>query len=366
MIDTRAAFGKALSWHCTSVFVTGSESSNCGAILHGFDGRRGKPLDVYTEATGYAISLFHFLARTRGDASLLTIAKEAAQFLMRIQADEAAYPQPSSGAAASARLYAFDNAVCIVGMARLLRATGDERYLRSAVIAGEWLLGMQRPDGSFSAMALRGKGIEDPGGFFGDGSCIHAKNAIAFLELHAITGREQFREAAARACRYTLTLQDTDGAFWNRPNQLSVFTHAHCYACEGLLYAGHVLGEPGYMAAARRGIRWLADTQRSDGAWLANRKTPRSLRGTLESIQRPRPSDAAAQAARLFSLMAPGYEQNRLSALQFLMGCQKSDGAFYYQRTAFGYNQKLYTWCAQFALQALNWNTCSAEIEDLF
>jgi len=365
MSDTRAALAKALAWLCTSVRVTGSGSPDCGAILHGVDGRTKKPLDVYTEITGYAVSLFQFLARTLGDASLLAMAKEAAQFLMRIQADESAYPQPS-GIAGPARLYAFDTAVCIVGMARLLRATGDERYLRSAISAGEWLLGMQRPDGSFSAMALRGGGIEDPGGFFGDGSCIHAKNAIAFLELHAITGREQFREAAARACRYTLTLQDTDGAFWDRPNRPSVFTHAHCYACEGLLYAGHVLGEAGYMAAARRGIRWLADTQRSDGAWLANRKPPWSLRGTLESIQRPRPSDAAAQAARLFSLTAPRYEKNRVAALQFLMGCQRSDGAFYYQRTAFGYNQKLYTWCAQFALQALNWSTCSAEIEDLF
>jgi hypothetical protein len=91
MTDTRAAFGKALSWHCTSVFVTDSESSNCGAILHGFDGRSGKPLDVYTEATGYAISLFHFLARTRGDAPLLAMANEAAQFLMRIQAGESAW-----------------------------------------------------------------------------------------------------------------------------------------------------------------------------------------------------------------------------------------------------------------------------------
>jgi squalene-hopene cyclase-like protein len=362
--DTRAALAKALAWLCTSVRVTDSGSPDYGAILHGFDGRTRKPLDVYTEITGYAISLFQFLARTLGDATLLAMAKEAAQFLMRIQAGGSAYPQ-LSGIAGPARLYAFDTAVCIVGMARLLRATGDERYLRSAITAGEWLLGMQRPDGSFSAMALDGGGIEDPGGFFGDGSCIHAKNAIAFLELHAITGREQFREAAARACLYTLTLQDTDGAFWNRPDRLSVFTHAHCYACEGLLYAGHVLGEPGYMAAARRGIGWLADTQRSDGAWLSNRKTPWSLRGMLESIQRPRPSDAAAQAARLFSLTAPRYEPNRLSALQFLMRCQKN-GAFYYQRTAFEYNQKLYTWCAQFAVQALTWNTRSAEMEDLF
>jgi len=366
MTDTRAAFGKALSWHCTSVFVTDSESSNCGAILHGFDERSGKWLDVYTEATGYAISLFYFLARTRGDAPLLTMAKEAAQFLTRIQADEAAYPQPSNGAATPARLYAFDNAICIVGMARLLRATGDERYRRSVLAAGEWLLGMQRPDGSFSAMALRGGGMKDPGGFFGDGSCIHAKNAIAFLELHAMTGREQFREAADRACRYTLSLQDADGAFWSRPDRSGVFTHAHCYACEGLLFAGHALGEAGYTAAAGRGIEWLADTQGSDGAWLASHKTAWSLRGTLESIRRPRSSDAAAQAARLFSLTAPRYEQNRRSALQFLMGCQKSNGAFSYQRTTFGYTHELYTWCAQFAVQALAWDTRSAAIEDLF
>src|SRR5262249_57588761 len=112
----------------------------------------------------------------------------------------------SGGGAAWAGLYACDNVVCMGGMGRLLRATGDERYLRSALAAGEWLLGMQRPDGSFSAMALCGGGMEDPGGFFGDGSCIHAKNAVAFLELHAIAGRAQFREAAARACRHTDSL----------------------------------------------------------------------------------------------------------------------------------------------------------------
>jgi Squalene-hopene cyclase C-terminal domain len=215
-------------------------------------------------------------------------------------------------------------------------------------------------------MALRGGSIEDPGGFFGDGSSIHVKNAIAFLLLHATTGREQFREAADQACRYTLTLQDADGAFWNRPERLSVFTHAHCYACEGLLYAGQALGEPTYTVAAQRGVQWLAQTQLSDGSWLANHKAAWSVRGTLDAIQRPRASDAAAQAARLFSLTGPRYERNRLSALQFLLGCQNDGGAFYYRRTRFGYDQKLYTWCTQFAVQALTWNRCSAAIEDPF
>jgi prenyltransferase beta subunit len=83
-------------------------------------------------------------------------------------------------------------------------------------------------------------------------------------------------------------------------------------------------------------------------------------------IRRPRPSDAAAQAARLFSLTAPRYEGNRLSALQFLMSCQKSNGAFAYQQTTFGHSHELYAWCAQFAIQAMDWNTRSAAIEDLF
>src|SRR5262249_4802946 len=245
-------------------------------------------------------------------------------------------------------------------------ARGEERYLRSGLAAGEWLLGMQRSDGSFSAMALRGRGMKDPGGFFGDGSCIHAKNAIAFLELHAMTGREHFREAAARACRYTLSLQDTDGACWSRPDRSGVFTHAQCYACEGLLFAGHALGQAGYAAAAGRGIQWLADTQGSDGAWLASHKTAWSRRGTLESIRRPRPSDAAAQAARLFSLTAPRYEQKPLSALQVLMGCPKGKGAFSYHRTPFGGTHELSLWSAQCAIQALVWDARSAAIEDLF
>ena len=295
MSATRAALAKALAWLCTSVRVTDSGSPDCGAILHGVDGRTKKPLDVYTEITGYAVSLFQFLARTLGDASLLTMAKEAGQFLMRIQADESAYPQPS-GIAGPARLYAFDTAVCVVGMARLLRATGDERYLRSAIAAGEWLLGMQHPDGSFSAMALRGEGIEDPGGFFGDGSCIHAKNAIAFLELHAITGREQFREAAARACRYTLTLQDTDGAFWDRPNS-ALCVHSRALLC--------VRGAPLCRATCWVSRRmWLPPVEES-GGW-------RTLSGpTGLGSRTARPPGRCGERSNRFSGRGPATRRHR-------------------------------------------------------
>lgn len=369
-METREALDRALSWHSTGpIRVTESGSSAHGAVLHGLDRRMGGPLDVYTEITGYDISLCDFLARAGGETRLLTAARNAADFLVRIQTDEPAYPQlpDRTDPAQPSRLYSFDNAACIVGMTRLAKSVRESRYLESASAVGDWLLGMQRPDGSFSAMAFQYGSIQDPGGFFGDGSCIHAKNAMAFLELYAMTGREHFRDAASRTCEYTLTLQAPDGAFWSRPDRRHVFTHAHCYACEGLLYSGSFLGEARYTAAARRGIEWLAGTQQEDGGWLANYKASVwSLRRSIETIKRPRPSDVAAQAVRLFSLMGQGYDSSRRAAIRFLIGCQEPGGGFSYCKTRFGYSPLLYTWCAQFALQALAWDSRPATVEDIF
>lgn len=49
--------------------------------------------------------------------------------------------------------------MCIAGLVRLFELTKDKSYLESALAAGEWLLKMQREDGSFYAMALPGEGL---------------------------------------------------------------------------------------------------------------------------------------------------------------------------------------------------------------
>jgi len=225
---------------------------------------------------------------------------------------------------------------------------------------------MQRPDGSFAAMWERGKGTTDPGGFFGDGSCIHAKNAMALLDLHAATGLDEMRRAAVRACDHALTLQDADGAFWATPDRAFVFTHAHAYACEGLLYAGARLAEARYLDAVRRGVSWLSSTQRGDGGWDAGYKQ-RLLRALVSNVvKRSAPTDAAAQGARLIRLVTPSDERRWGAALEFLASCQHPQGGFFYEKTRFGYSPFLYTFCAQFAVQALAWRNMDAAVEDLF
>jgi hypothetical protein len=107
--------------------------------------------------------------------------------------------------------------------------------------------------------------------------------------------------------------------------------------------------------------------QEKDGGWLSHHKTRLfSRRWMVDALLRPRPSDAAAQAVRLFSLVGTEHDRGRRLALGFLLSCQDAAGGFHYRRTRRGLSPFLSTWSAQFAAQALAWNSSPAAVEDLF
>jgi len=368
--DLRRAIDRAIAWHRSdAIRVVDARSPSRGAFRHGFDAARRRPLGIYTEITGYGVSLFVFLKRAREDRSFLDVAEEAGDFLVRIQAADGSFPDSRDPAdpAVPRKHFSFDTAACVVGLARLARSTGHTRHAEAAARAGPWLLRMQRPDGSFCAMTDHDLRLEDPGGFFGDGSCIHAKNAIALLELRALTGEDRYRDAAARCCDHTISLQDGDGAFFCTPRRDEVFTHAHAYACEGLLYAGRALGEGRYVSAAELGARWLQGSQRRGGGWPARAKLTGPARERVaHALVGPLPADAAAQAVRLFALLGSPFDDARRRAVRFLAGFQGRAGGLAYRRTRLGYSSMLYTWPTQFAIQGFTWDGVAATIHDLF
>ena len=341
-----------------------------GSFNHGIHGKTGHNPGQYTEITGYGTSLLAHLYKWNNEEVYLQGARDAADFLLSIQLDNGAYPHcpnPDSSCVQGEQ-FTFDTSMCTMGIMDLYRIDSNEKYLNSAIKAGDWLLSMQRDDGSFRAKYSEQGGHTNTGNFFGDGSCIHVKNAMALLKLAEASNEARFTEGARKVCEYTLGLQADEGLFWSMPSKNFVFTHAHCYACEGFISAGAYLNEPRYTDAALKGTRWLQNSQNTDGSvyqvYADQRGLKQRMRQTVDAFKA---ADASSQAGRLFALAGAGFEENYHRALSFIKNTMQSpDGGLYYTNGRFRTNYMMYAWPTMFAIQAVEYAYNTPSPKDLF
>ncbi len=349
---------------------TNSAHPGFGSFNHGVHGKTGHNPGQYTEITGYGVSLLSHLSRYHKDDKYLEAARHAADFLLSIQLDNGAYPHcPKPDAScANGEQFTFDTSMCTMGIMDLYAIDPQEKYAESAIRAGDWLLSMQREDGSFRAKFSAQTGHMNTGNFFGDGSCIHVKNAMALLKIAAGTGEERFDIGGRKVCDYTLKLQSDEGLFWSMPTKNFVFTHAHCYACEGFLSAGAYTGEQKYTDAALKGIHWLKKSQNSDGSVYQVYADQRGFKQRVrQSVDAFKAADASSQAARLFALAGAGFESNYREAISFVKNqMQSPDGGLYYTNGRFRTNYMMYAWPTMFAIQAIEFAHQSVTPKDLF
>jgi len=158
----------------------------------------------------------------------------------------------------------FDTGQVIFGWLAAFDASGDERYLRAAVRAGDWLVSIQDSSGSWKN--YQHLGVE---------KVIDTRVAWALLELHRHTHRDAYQQAAVRSLKWALQNQEADG--WFRQCAFvegeDPFTHTLAYTVEGLFECGCLLDEMRYIEAARLTADALLARQRSDG-WLASTYGP--------------------------------------------------------------------------------------------
>lgn len=101
---------------------------------------------VYSEITGYLTALMCYLWERTGDERYLRSATRAGDWLLRTTYEpnggfRCLYPlQPSRFDFKQNQMYAFDNGVIVNGLINLYRATKQEKYLASAVTAADWLV----------------------------------------------------------------------------------------------------------------------------------------------------------------------------------------------------------------------------------
>lgn len=369
------AVNLALDWlvHSDVRYTNGQQIAR-GGLSQGYNWRERSYPFVYSEITGYAISTFVNVYRWTGDPAYIGLARQSADFLMRVQglvegeAMHGAIPHSLSlpGLKPRHQYYSFDAAMCLQGLLDLDAVESTPELRRSAQAVGDWLVGrMQRESGAFLSMydAPADEWQHAGDALFGDDGCLHAKHAIGLLKLGRVTGDERYTRAAQRVCDWVLGLQDDDGAFRATERVEQVVSHPHCYATEGLLFAHDVLGTAGYLEAARRAGRWLLSVQNRDGSiGIAHkRRWWRMGSRVTEKLFPRRVTDATAQALRIWLVLyyLDG-DQYLLDACRrakrFLhrMQCVSSPdenavGGFYFWRG----HPMMFTWCTMFALSAL-------------
>jgi len=81
-------------------------------------------------------------------------------------------------------------------------------------------------------------------------------------------------------CKWTTSQQDESGFFRVYPESKSVFTHTHCYAIEGLLYAYGYLSDQIFLKSALKGVSWLIQIQKKYNIisdWIHDGKITKSI-----------------------------------------------------------------------------------------
>ncbi|MDD5556322.1 MAG: hypothetical protein PHN82_03625 [bacterium] len=325
-----------------------------------FDLDAGRPSFLYTEITGYGITTLLLLARVSGDRGPVARAVRAAEWILSAAAHpcggvltrlyaggEDADPLYSFE---GGRVFSFDTAMVLYGMVLLARETGERRFLDAARSMALFLTDrMQAADGSLLPVfdGRRGAPFIPGGSKWSDqAGPFHAKAALGLVEIFRDTGENRYRDSAVRLCDFALAAQEESGRFITGGRSATTNLHPHCYAAEGLLYAGGALGIPRFVDAARRGAEWAL--RAADGGRGGETFDPSA--GRFSGAVR---TDVLAQATRLAALLCPGGGpdglRDALRARQYLGDAPGGRGGFLYR----GDGRHVNSWCTMFAIHAL-------------
>lgn len=384
----------AVKWLCESEIINKERQlASFGGINNGYLWKDKRYQYVYNEITGYAINAFIVMHKWFGKKKYIQYAIDAADYLIRLQSKNSQrfeyggishslqFPELKN----IPNYYSFDNAVILHGMANLYKITKEERFYRACFDIMTFLLRMQKKEGSFYSYYEAPKKIIEHAydEFWFDDGCLHVKNAIGMLCFAHLSGHQNYRLAALKICDWGRRLLDKDGFFWANTKKRYVFTHAHCYATEGYLYAYHFTEDPKYLEIARKAGEALIAIQNNDGSLYRIYKNKISMKNQYGNRQRIsvkrwrkekkhpwKTIDATSQAARIWTLLySIENEKQYLAAAEkaagFLAKHQVLDqddknmcGGLYYQlcdtlnNGDVKLNGGMYTWCTQFSLSS--------------
>jgi len=257
----------ALNWLNNS----GIQSSK-GGFYAWYDKKDEKYAFLYPEVTGYAIQLFTRLYGLDNKVIYLAKAIKAGDWLLNIQKDDGSffskYYDTTESEQHDESFYVFDAGMITGGLVDLYKVTSKDKYLKAAIKTMDLVLKLQNEDGSFNAGLLANGKIIDKSRWSQTRSCHLLKMMLPLLRLYKFTEDKKYLDSARRLLRWGTTLQLPDGRFAVFSGSNDTYSHAHCYALEGTVGAYKYFGNTNLDLAIRinRGLSWLMMVQNSDGS----------------------------------------------------------------------------------------------------
>lgn len=254
--------------------------------------------------TSYAIQLLSRLYGLDNKVIYLAKAVKAGDWLLNFQKNNGLfackYFDPSKTDQYTGPFYVFDAGLIACGLLDLYKVTSKNKYLKAALKTIDASLNLQKPNGLFTAGLCSNGHLLDEHYWRQRSSCHHLKMILPLLKLYKLTDDKKYLDSARRLLRWGCTLQLPSGRFAVFAGSNDTYTHAHCYALEGLVVAYKFFGNTNLDIALRInwGINWLLSEQNSDGSiWNY----------TGQHGNKVKDSKALSQALRLLLLRKKGF-----------------------------------------------------------
>jgi len=224
----------AIDWLCLAQDVQGDDGVALRySILKGWTAS-------YPETTGYIIPTLIECANYLNKEEYFKRAIKMVEWLLSIQNSDGSFNGGPIGSEYGS--FVFDTGQIIFGLVEIYKATKDERYLKAAINAGEWLKSVQDPDGKWSKFT-----------FHNVPHVYYSRVAWALARLGELTEDQSYTTAACRNIDWVLTKHYINGWFdfagFTDIDHASPYTHTIAYTIRGIFEVGLLLKKDRYIDA---------------------------------------------------------------------------------------------------------------------
>lgn len=189
----------------------------------------------YPETTGYLIPTLLSMENRVSLPNLNETAVKLGEWLLGIQLPEGAWPAGLYPTKDKPRPCVFNTGQILLGLAALCRSTGESRWLEAASRAADWLASGVTSQGCWGHNDYRSELTPS----------YYSHVAWPMLEVWCLNDNAALRNSALRVLNFVLSRRCEDGWFdgWSFQQGQLAFTHTIAYTLQGLLESARILND---------------------------------------------------------------------------------------------------------------------------